>query len=136
MLDVRRERMAFDDMVRRFFGAERDDMWLRTEEFYDDDTMVVRAEMPGIDPEKDVELTVVDGMLHIKAERREKVEHKEKGGYRSEFHYGSFVRDVLLPNDCTPEDIAATYKDGVLEVRVPRRREVKPEPTKVPVQRA
>lgn len=136
MLDVRRERMAFDDIVRRFFGAEREDMWLRTEEFYDDDMMVVRAEMPGIDPDKDVELTMADGMLRIKAERRETVEHKEKGGYRSEFHYGSFVRDVLLPSDCKAEEIAATYKDGVLEVRVPRRPEVKPEPTKVPVQRA
>jgi HSP20 family protein len=135
MLDVRRERMAFDDLVRRFLGTEREGMWLKTEEFVDGEELVVRAEMPGIDPEKDVELTFEDGVLHIKAERRETMEHKEKDGYRSEFHYGSFFRDVLLPAGCAAEAIHATYHDGVLEVRMPRLPEVKPEATKVPVER-
>jgi HSP20 family protein len=58
-------------------------------------------------------------MLHIKAERQEKSEHKGKSGYRSEFRYGSFSRSIALPPGAKEEDITATYKDGVLEVRAP-----------------
>jgi HSP20 family protein len=136
MIDVWRDRHDFNDLVRRFFGTERDEAWLKTEEFMDGKELVVRAEMPGIDPEKDVELTVGDGVLHIRAERREHSEHKEKDSFRSEFRYGSFFRDVLLPKECTPDDVHASYKDGVLEVRLPYSVAAKPEMVKVPVQRA
>jgi len=136
MLDVRREHLAFDDLVRRFFGAGPDESWLKTEEFMDGKELVVRADMPGIDPDKDVELTVTDGMLRIRAERRETTEHKEKDMYRSEFRYGSFFRDVMMPEGCKATDVHATYKDGVLEVRVPHAEVTKPEPVKVPVERA
>src|ERR1035437_10492250 len=61
---------------------------LRIEDRLEQDRYVVRAEIPGVDPDKDVEITVDDGVLTISAERRE--EGKEKG--RSEFHYGSFPR--------------------------------------------
>ena len=93
--------------------------WPKVEEFQDGDAMVVRAELPGIDPDQDVELTVVGDTLQLRAERREKSEHKDKAGYRSEFRYGSFVRSLPLPAGTQDEDITATYQDGVLEVRVP-----------------
>ncbi|MFJ5956423.1 Hsp20/alpha crystallin family protein [Paenarthrobacter sp. NPDC092416] len=80
---------------------------------------MVRAELPGIDPEKDAEITVFDGTLTIKAERQAKKEQKEKEGYRSEFRYGSFVRRVPLPDGVKEGDVTASYKDGVLEVRAP-----------------
>jgi HSP20 family protein len=116
---VRRERMEWPDLFRRFFDTEWDHGWLRVEEFRDGDDVVVRAELPGIDPEKDVELSIADGVLHIDAHREEKSEHKEKDGYRSEFRYGRFTRSFVLPAGVDEEAIKAAYTDGVLEVRVP-----------------
>ena len=58
-----------------------------------------------------------DGVLHIRAERRERTEHKDKGGYRTEFRYGSFTRDIPLPGGSQDADVSASYRDGVLEVR-------------------
>ena len=96
-----------------------DDSDMKVEEFRDDDTLVVRAEMPGIDPDKDVEITVSDGMLHLSAERRSETKTEDKKGYRSEFRYGSFSRTVRLPAGAGEEDVKATYTDGILEVRIP-----------------
>jgi len=96
-----------------------DDSDLKVEEFRDGDTLVVRAEMPGIDPDKDVEITVSDGMLHLSAERRSETKTEDAKGYRSEFRYGSFSRSVRLPAGAGEEDVKATYDDGILEVRIP-----------------
>ena len=97
---------------------EADDL-IRVEEFREDGTLVVRADLPGIDPEKDVELTVSDGMLHIRAERREEEKREEKGYLRQELRYGSLSRTLPLPEGVTESDITATYKDGILEIRIP-----------------
>jgi HSP20 family protein len=92
---------------------------MRVEEFLEDGTCVIRAELPGLDPEKDVEISVDDGVMHLKAEREERSEDTRPDGYRSEFHYGSLERFVRLPDGVSPDDVTATYKDGILEVRVP-----------------
>ncbi|MCU1511674.1 MAG: Hsp20/alpha crystallin family protein [Arthrobacter sp.] len=92
---------------------------IKVEQYLDGETLVVRAEVPGIDPDHDVDVSVSEGMLHIKAEREEKSEHKSKSGYRSEFRYGSFQRSIALPPGAKEEDITASYKDGVLEIRAP-----------------
>jgi HSP20 family protein len=92
---------------------------LRIEERTEGDQFVVRAEMPGIDPEKDVEISMSDGSLRIHAERREETKSEEGGRRRSEFHYGSFSRVVPLPAGATEADVKATYHDGILEVRIP-----------------
>ena len=89
--------------------------YVRIEDYMDGDTYVLRAEMPGIDPDKDVSLNIEGDMLTITGERRE--EQKDKN--RHEFHYGSFTRSIPLPRDVRTEEIKATYVDGVLEVRVP-----------------
>ena len=96
---------------------------LRTEELIDGDTYVIKAEIPGIDPEKDAEISVADDTLTIKAQRRETVEEGEPGkaGYRSEFRYGSYERSMTLPVGAIVDDVKATYADGILEVRVPLR---------------
>lgn len=135
MAIVRRDRTELPDLFRRFFETDWDKLWLHVEEFVDDKTLVVRAELPGIDPDKDVELSVVDGVLRIRAERQEKSEHKAKDSYRSEFRYGSFFRNIPLPAGYTETDVAATYKDGVLEIRVPMVEEAKPEQVKIPITR-
>jgi HSP20 family protein len=110
------------DWMSRFFedrvpSTERDLM--RVEELTDGEDLVVRAEMPGIDPDKDVEISLYDGMLHIRAERRESAEKKERSEYRSEFRYGMFERTLRLPAGVTGTEVTATYKDGILEVRLP-----------------
>jgi HSP20 family protein len=92
---------------------------LRVEEFQEGDALVVRAEMPGIDPDKDVQITVADHVLQVRAERRQETKTEDKKGYRSEFRYGSFSRTVPLPAGATEGDVKATYADGILEVRVP-----------------
>ena len=124
------------ERFRRMLDLDWEGGWLRVEEFLDDGTLVVRAELPDIDPDKDVELSVVDGVLHIRAQRTEKTERDEKDVYRSEFRYGSFVRRVSLPEGVNDADITATYKDGILEVRVPvPADEAKPPVAKIPITR-
>ena len=119
---MRRERFGLDvpDIWRRMFENDLEGGgWLRVEEFRDGDEFVVRSELPGVDPERDVELTVTDGVLRISARREERTEHKEKDAYRSEFRYGTFVRSVVLPRGVDEDDIKASYKDGILEIRIP-----------------
>lgn len=132
---VRREWPDLQDLVQRWFEGDGEKSWLRVEEFVDDKTLVVRAELPGIDPDKDVDISVVDGELQIRAERQAKSEHKDKDSYRSEFQYGSFLRTVTLPPGATEADVTATYADGVLEIRVPIAEAVAPAPTKIPITR-
>jgi HSP20 family protein len=98
------------------FGEEPE---MKVEEFTEGDRIVVRAELPGIDPEHDVDITVADHLLTIRAERKREERVEDKDGYRSEFTYGSFVRTMPLPTGATEDDITATYRDGILEVRVP-----------------
>jgi len=92
---------------------------IRVEEFREDGALVIRADLPGIDPDKDVELTVAAGILHIEAERREEEKREEKGYVRQELRYGSLSRSLPLPEGATAADITATYKAGVLEIRIP-----------------
>ncbi len=103
----------------------------RVEEVAQDDRYVIRAELPGLDPEKDIEVTVEGRTLTIHAERR----HEDTGPYRSEFRYGSLTRLVRLPARVDAKDVTARYERGVLEVSVPVR-EVKPEGTRVAIEKA
>lgn len=92
---------------------------IRVEHFTEKDSIVIRAELPGIDPERDVSITLSDDLLHISAQRTEREEHTDDDAYRSEFRYGSFSRDLRVPSGIKESDITATYSDGVLEVKVP-----------------
>jgi HSP20 family protein len=115
---LRRVGVDVPEPVRRFLEGDLDS-WLRVEEYREGDALVVKAEVPGIDPDKDVEITLLGNRLHIEVRREEKSEHKGKEGYRSEFRYGTFSRSVTLPGGVRQDDVRASYHDGVLEVRVP-----------------
>jgi HSP20 family protein len=95
------------------------DSMLKVEQYETEDALVVRAEMPGLDPDKDVEITVSDGRLHVRAERRSEATTDDKKAYQSEFRYGMFERTLRLPPGATEKDIKATYSDGILEVSIP-----------------
>jgi HSP20 family protein len=117
----------------------RDGDWRRSfklEETHDDDTIIVRAELPGVNPEKDVVVEVVDNELVIRAQRSES--HRSHGDhvYRSEIRYGSFIRSVPIPSDVDESKIEATYKDGMLEIRMHSTAEVpEKEPHRVAITR-
>ena len=88
---------------------------VRVEEYTDGDTFVVRAETPGLDPDKDITVSIFGNRLQIRVERTE--ERVDKA--HSEFHYGTFARSVALPLSAREDGITATYVAGILEVRVP-----------------
>jgi HSP20 family protein len=95
--------------------------------------LIVRAELPGVDPEKDVDITVADGVLTIRGQRR--AEHRDEGTnfYRMETSYGAFERSIPLPEGVNPDEITATHKQGILEVVVPGAAQIAPA-RKIPVQ--
>ena len=97
--------------LRSFFDSHV----LRLEDELKDGVYELRAELPGVDPTDDIEVTVRDGRLTIKAER---TQTSESNGH-SEFSYGSFMRTVALPAGADEEDINATYDRGILTVSVP-----------------
>ena len=75
---------------------------IRVEEYREDVTLLIRADLPGIDPEKDIDLTVSGGMLHIKAERREEEKRQEKGYARRELRTALRVAAVGWSSSATP----------------------------------
>lgn len=121
----------------RAFGLHRpghDDDLIRVDEFQDGEVRVIRADLPGVDPATDVEITVAHGLLHINAQRRMERDVDDRDVRRHEIRYGSLTRTLPLPPGATEADIAATYRDGILEVRVPVTRPARPAaPTTVPV---
>jgi len=108
---------------------------IKVEEFVEGDQHVVRAELPGIDPDKDIEITMADGRLHMRVERSSKATSDDKQGFRSEFQYGSFERTMRLPAGATEADVTASYKDGILELRIPIDTD-KAESKRIPVSRS
>jgi len=103
----------------------------RVEEAIRDDSYVIRAELPGLDPENDIEVTVDGRILTIRAERRQ----QGNGPHRSEFRYGSLTRTIRLPARVDAADVSARYDKGILEVSVPVV-EVKPKGTQIPIENA
>jgi len=96
----------------RSFGFEKS---MRCEEFEEEGRYVVRAELPGVDPDKDISVTVEDGVLTISAERTHTVKEK----HRTEFSYGTMVRSLSLPKGVDADAVTADYADGILTVSVP-----------------
>jgi HSP20 family molecular chaperone IbpA len=87
---------------------------IRFEEYVENDRYVLRAELPGIDPDRDVEVRVSGGVLTIHGQRQE----QQKEHYRTEFRYGSFTRSITLPTGANEDDVTAVYRNGILEVAV------------------
>ena len=87
---------------------------MRMEEQLTGGRYVVRAELPGVDPAKDMEVSVARGILTIRAERPEDMQ----GQHRSEFRYGTFTRHIALPVTADANDIKANYHWGILQVSI------------------
>lgn len=102
-------------IAQRLPGASGFPHSIRIEEFTHNGNFMIRAELPGIDPEKDVHINVKDGMLTIEGKREE----HEESDQRSEFFYGRFMRTLSLPSGTSSADIKASYRDGILEIAIP-----------------
>jgi len=95
---------------------------IRVEDAVTDKEYVVRAELPGLKPDRDIQVSAEDGVLTIRAERHE----QETGKRRTEFRYGVMQRSVRLPAGADTDHGTASYRDGILQVKVPI---AKPKPT-------
>jgi HSP20 family protein len=135
-----------DHMMEDFFGRRArpwwPENWFRRDEmdvsapaldvFEDKDDVVVKAELPGIDKEN-IEVNLTDNLLTIKGEKKKEEEVKEENYYRCERSYGSFTRSVELPKAVHTDKVKASFKNGILEVRVPKTEEAKTKEIKVKV---
>lgn len=129
----RRSGIDVPEPVRRFLQGESDS-WLRTEEYRDENTLVVRTDIPGVDPERDLDVSVTEDTLHITARRRAPG-HRDQPGYRSEVRYGDFSRSIPIPRGANPDAVAASYIDGVLEIRIQLPEQTGTSATKIHVSR-
>ncbi len=145
-MDLSRWEREMDRMMEDFFGRRMRPWWperWRGEElevsipavdlYEDKNEIVVKAELPGIDKDN-VEVNLSDHTLTIKGEKKKEEEVKEENYYRAERSYGSFVRTVDLPADVHADKVKANFKNGILEVRLPKTEEAKAKEIKVNVE--
>ena len=125
--DPFRDITTLQDRVNRLFGASLANAdestygsWNPPVEIFEkEENLVLRAEMPGM-KEKDIELRVENGVLTLRGEKRNETELTQNNVHRAERYYGTFVRTFALPTTVDTEKIRASYKDGVLEVLLPK----------------
>ena len=88
------------------------------------DELVVKAEVPGINP-KDIDISLVDNTLTIKGEKRQQMDEKSENYHYSGRSYGSFARAISLPREVQGDKVTASYKDGILKIVLPKSAEAK-----------
>jgi len=88
---------------------------IRIEHYVDNGTYVVRAELPGMDPDTDIHITVEGDELHLNAERKPSKHERS----HTEFSYGAFARRLRLPASADAGHCKAAYDAGILEIRIP-----------------
>ena len=98
--------------------------------FENDNDVVVKAELPGMDP-KDIDVRLENNVLMLKGERRFEKETKEENYHRIEREYGTFTRSFAMPAAINGDKVTAEYKDGVLKIVLPKKEEIKPKPIKI-----
>jgi HSP20 family protein len=133
-------RSDFDDFIERFFGEEplaRHGIFggafsPAVDIVENDDDIVVKAEIPGME-QKDLDVNLSGDVLTIKGEK--KAEHEEKGDnfHRIERSYGSFSRSIALPCEVQEDKVEATYKHGVLSLKLPKTETCKKKSVKITV---
>lgn len=97
------------------------------------DQIVVKAELPGMTKD-DIQVSIADNILTIRGEKRKEEEDSGKDYYHAERVYGAFVRNLTLPAEINPEKVQALFKNGVLEIRMPKSEEAKKRAINVKVQ--
>lgn len=137
MQDLQRDMNRFLDVFsgRTERGATLSEAsWTPTADIYETkDEMVAILELPGIN-QKDVEISLVGNTLTVRGERHREDQVGEENYYRVERSCGPFSRTLLLPSVVDPDRIGAAYRNGLLEIRLPKREEA--QPTSIPIEGA
>ena len=136
LLDMRRE---MDRLFGSFLGGTpggmpaADGVWAPAVDIQETkESFLVTAELPGMN-QGDINITIVDNTLTLKGERRREKEVRDGGYTRIERAYGTFQRSLALPSVVDAAKVRAKYKDGVLEIELPKKEEAKPKEIKVQV---
>jgi HSP20 family protein len=135
-----------DRMMDDFFGRRMrpwwPERWLRgdteittpaVDVYEEKDEIVVKAELPGME-KNDIEVNISDSELTLKGEKKKEEKVEEENYYRCERSYGAFLRSVELPKEVQADKIKASFKNGILEVRLPKTEEAKTKEIKVKVE--
>ena len=111
--------------------------WLSpaSEASQDDNGYRISVELPGV-AEEDIHLTVEDGMVEVKGEKKTSREEKGETWYFSERQFGSFTRSFRLPADADQAGVRAEVKNGVLTVVIPKKQQSEPKPKRIPIAKA
>jgi len=136
MADIQQEmNRLFDGFFGRSsqVGGAMDRFWAPPVDMYETkDELVITAELPGVN-EKDVHLSITGDALTFKGERTLSQEVKQESSYRGERWYGKFERSIPLPIPVQADKVKATFRDGVLTVKLPKAEEIKPKEIKIDV---
>jgi HSP20 family protein len=124
-LQTRFDRM-FEDMFQGGNGGHA----LAVDVIDEDDALVIRADVPGLKPDE-VKIDVHDDVLTVHGEHEERSEEKNKRYVRRERRYGAFTRSMALPPGVDADDIKASSKDGVVEIRIPKAQRTEPKSIEV-----
>ncbi len=124
-------RQEMEDLFERFFGEEGGNgasarTWTpRVDVKETDKEIVVKADLPGVDV-KDIDITVVGGVLTLRGEKREEKEEKKENYYRSERFVGRFYRELPLPPGVDPDKVFAASSKGLVTITIPKKPEAQP----------
>jgi HSP20 family protein len=126
-------RLFEDAFTRALSEPQTNRPWAPSVDIYEtEDQLVLKADVPDVDL-KDIDVRVENQTLTISGQRNFEQQEKSKGYHRIERSYGNFVRSFAVPNSFDTEKIAATYKNGVLTVGLPKKEAAKPRQIKVEV---
>ena len=134
--DVSEIQNEMNRLFEGYFGrpAVTERLWAPAVDMHETkDELVLAVELPGLS-EKDIRLTVDGDVLTVRGERARAEEAKEDGFYRSERWFGKFERSLPLPMAVQADKVSATYRDGVLTVKLPKVEAVKPKEIKIEAQ--
>lgn len=125
----------FDDTIRTLYPTDGEELekgtWAPAVDIYEtNDSFVVSADLPGLNKDE-IQIDLKDNTLTLKGEKKFEEKVSKDNYIRVERAYGSFVRSFTLPQNVDPEKIKAKYKEGVLEITIPKKEEAKPKQIKV-----
>jgi len=135
----------FEDLIRRpsslmepswwprFKMPEMEELSPKVDIFEEGDNFVMKAEVPGLKKEE-IEVNISDDMITISGEKKKEEKIEKKDYYRMERSYGSFTRSFRMPQGVQTDKAKATFKDGVLELKVPKTEEAKKKEKKIPIE--
>lgn len=125
----------FDDTIRTLYPTDGEELekgtWAPAVDIYEtNDSFVVSADLPGLNKDE-IQIDLKDNTLTLKGEKKFEEKVSKDNYIRVERAYGSYVRSFTLPQNVDPEKIKAKYKEGVLEVTIPKKEDARPKQIKV-----